>query len=120
MLDNALDLGLKESEFWEMTVAELDRYVESKRRMQKLEQKEKATHNYIQALLIGRVVLKAFDSNMTIPEIHEVYPSLFTVDKAKEEVIQERKDELSALRFKQFAESFNQKFNEEEAKTINE
>lgn len=115
MLNNALDYGLKESEFWEMTIAELDRYIDSRKRVLRIEEKERATHNYLHAVLVGRAVAKCFDNKSSFPEIHEVYPSVFVETQAKQDLIQERKDELSALRFKQFAESFNKKFNKEGA-----
>ena len=44
-----------------------------------------------------------------MPPISEVYPSLFE-NEAVEEEIQKKKDELSALRFRQFAQSFNKRF----------
>ena len=43
MLNNALDYGISEHDFWNMTFAELDRLVASKKRMEKYEAKEKAT-----------------------------------------------------------------------------
>lgn len=120
MLNNALDLGVSERDFWEMTIAELERVAESKRRLLRVEQKDKATHNYIHALLVGKALAASFSEEADFPTINEVYPSLFSVDTKQSDLIQERKDELSALRFKQFAESFNQKFIKEEATTINE
>ena len=97
-----------------MTLAELDRQVKSKQRMEKLEAKEKASTSYIQALLIGRVVLSAFDSNITVPKIHEIYPKLFEESKVPEQKLVEQQDMLSALRFKQFADSFNERYYKEE------
>lgn len=97
-----------------MTIAELNRAVDSKKRMAKIEAKEQASSSYIQALLIGRVVLSAFDSNITIPKIHEIYPSLFEESKVPEQKLVEQQDLLSALRFKQFADSFNQRYYKEE------
>lgn len=97
-----------------MTIAELDRYVDSRKRILKLEAKEKASSNYIQAVLIGRVMLSAFDSNITIPKIHEVYPTLFEENKVAEEQLIEQQDLLSALRFQKFAKSFNEKYYKEE------
>ena len=51
-----------------------------------------------------------------MPEIETVYPELFVEELVKaKQAAEERKNELSALRFKQFAESFNKKFNKEVA-----
>lgn len=49
-----------------------------------------------------------------MPPIAEVYPTLFDA-AAIEEKIQEKKDEISIIRFKQFTESFNKRFKKEES-----
>lgn len=99
-----------------MTFAELTRQIDSKERMFKLEAKEKASNNYIHAILVGKALITAFDNKTEFPEIHEVYPSLFQKSQASQEAIVEQQDLLSALRFKQFAKSFNENFYKEEAK----
>ena len=110
-LDNALDYGITEFDFWNMTLAELERAIESKRRVKKIEAQEKASFDYILADLIGISVGRIYSSATKIPEISEVYPSLFD-SKVIEEKKQEQKAELSALRFKQFANSYNKKYKE--------
>ena len=45
-LANALDYGISEQEFWEMTLAELERAIESKRRVEKQRAQEKASLNF--------------------------------------------------------------------------
>lgn len=113
MLDNALDWGIKEHEFWDMTIGELDRYFESQRRQELHRLKEKATMDYTLALLIGRA-FRGSDEENPFPDLYEVYPKLFydeAVKKAEEQ--QAIQDQLSAIRFIQFAESFNSKFDEE-------
>ena len=111
MLDNALDYGITEEEFWNMTFAELDRLVASKKRVEQFQLKEKATFDYILANMIGRAFSAGMDSKATFPDIHEVYPTLFN-PKQREEEKQERSNQLSALRFKQFAQSYNKRFKE--------
>lgn len=115
-LEAALDFGITEYEFWNMTLAELERAIESKQRMMKHEARQKACSDYILADLIGRSVARIYNSSNNMPELGEVYPELFDTEE-----IQEKKAaaqaELSAIRFKQFANSFNQRFNREEAKT---
>lgn len=95
-----------------MTIAELGRLIKSKERIAKREAKEKATYDYILADLVGRSVARLYGSGNRLPQIYEVYPSLFDEDEINTQ-IQEQKAELSALRFKQFANSFNQKFRKE-------
>lgn len=94
-----------------MTIAELIRSVESKRRVEQLKARDKATFDYILADLIGRSVARIHSSANHYPTIAEAYPTLFTAEEVEEE-IQVKKDELSALRFKQFAQSYNKKYKE--------
>jgi hypothetical protein len=103
-LDNALDYGLSENEFWEMTFAEIERALASKKR----QEQRRASFDYILADLIGRSVARVHNSSNTMPTLAEAYPSLFD-KQAEEEEIQAQKDKLSVLRFKQFAQSYNKK-----------
>ena len=98
-----------------MTLAELERLLESKRRQIRLEAQQQATFDYIQADLIGRSIARIYSSSARMPDISEVYPTIFD-SKDIEEKKREKKAELSALRFKQFAESYNKKFKQEVAK----
>lgn len=120
MLKNALDLGLSEREFWEMTIGELNRYVDSRHRVELEEAKEKASLNYVHALLVGKAVAACLDGGVQYPSIHEIYPQLFKPSITAETSKRERQDELSALRFEQFAESFNRNFNKEAQNKIDE
>ncbi len=98
-----------------MTIAELDRLIESKKRIQKREQQDKASFDYILADLIGRSVARLYSSSARMPEISAAYPTLFNSEEIQEKK-QEKKDELSVLRFKQFAQAYNKKFNKEVGK----
>lgn len=108
-LDVALDYGISEHDFWEMTIAELERAINSKKRVQKREAQERASFNYILADLVGRSISRIYNSTNNIPSISEVYPTLFD-SKEYEEAKSVKQDELSALRFRQFAQSFNKRF----------
>lgn len=92
-----------------MTLAEAIRAIESKKRILKAQAQEKATFDYIQADLIGRSIARLHSSSNKMPNIAEVYSTLFDV-KEMEEKQQEQRDNLSALRFKLFAQSFNSKY----------
>jgi hypothetical protein len=110
-LDIALDCGLKEIEFWDMTVGEVNRAVASKNRLAKIEAQERATYDYILGTLIVKGVSITLGSKDSFPTIEQAYPGMFDDVKAKqEEERQTTKDELSALRFRQFAQSYNKKF----------
>lgn len=98
-----------------MTIAELERLIESKKRIQKREQQDKASFDYILADLIGRSIARLYSSSARMPEISAAYPTLFDSEEIQEKK-QEKKNELSALRFKQFAQAYNKKFNKEVGK----
>lgn len=104
-----MDYGIKEKDFWDMTIAELTRAINSKKRLQKEELRVKATFDYTLADLIGRSISRIHNSSNTMPEISSVYPSLFDT-KEIEEKKQEKKDNLSVMRFRQFAICHNIKF----------
>jgi hypothetical protein len=95
-----------------MTPGEVMRFLESKKRVQKIQAQEKASFDYILADLIGRSVARIHSSSAKMPSIAEAYPTLFDSDAIAEK-LQEKKDELSILRFKQFTQSFNKKFDKE-------
>ena len=108
MLNNALDYGITEDQFWVMTFAEIERAVSSKVRVRKLQAREKATYDYILANLITRGVSKVLGDKESYPTLEEAYPGVFddVVEEQKTKV-EEQKMSLSALRFKQFAQSYN-------------
>ena len=97
-----------------MTIAELGRTFSSRLRVEQQRQKEKASFDYILADLIGRSIGRIYSSSNKMPEISEMYPTLFDSQEIQEKK-QEQKDELSALRFKQYADFHNKKFNKEVA-----
>lgn len=94
-----------------MSIAELERQLNAYKNIRKREEQERASYDYILADLIGKSVARIY-SKKRFPEINEVYPNLFTEEEIAAKK-QEKKTELSALRFKQFAHSFNNRFNKE-------
>lgn len=102
MLNNALDLGITEFDFWTMTFAELDRLAQSRIRVREIDAKQKAVNDYTLGILIGR----AFAGDY--PAIEDAYPTIFQKQEIQEKK-QEKIDELSAIRFKQFANFHNDK-----------
>lgn len=91
-----------------MTIAELERAVESKKRVKKIQDQERAAFDYALADLIGRSISRIYSSSARMPEIYEVYPSLFDSENIQEQK-QAQQAELYALRFKQFAQNYNDK-----------
>ena len=94
-----------------MTPAEVGRYVESRQRVMKREAKEQAARDWTLADLIGTSISRLYSKDAKLPEVWEAYPALFSEERAAIEAERERKqDELSAERFKQYAQSFSKKF----------
>lgn len=106
-----MDYGLTENEYWEMTLAEIIRYIESQKRKQLIQAREKASFDYIHAELVGRSIARIYSNSARYPAIEEAYPSLFSTEEIQQQK-QDKKDELSVIRFKQFANSFNKRFKE--------
>lgn len=104
-------MGISEHDFWTMTFAELDRALSSRKRVIKREAQERATFDYILADLMGRSISRIYSSSNNMPEISTVYPALFDNEEIKEQKAIKRA-ELSAVRFKQFADSYNKKYRE--------
>lgn len=92
-----------------MTFAELERAFKSKERVSKVEQQRQASFDYILADLMGRSISRLYNSSNKLPAIHEVYPSLFNSQEIEQE-IQVKRNDLSILRLKQFAQFHNSKF----------
>jgi hypothetical protein len=96
-----------------MTYGELTRFLDSKVRQELQRLRERATMDYNLAILVGRAVQGSSEEN-PFPDLYEAYPNLFAKErKRKEEEEAERQAQLSAIRFMQFANSFNSKFDEE-------
>lgn len=108
-LEAALDNGITEWDFWQMTIAELNRAIESKQRVRKREAEERASYDYILADLVGQSVSRIYSSSNKMPSIAEAYPTIFD-RKELEEQKQRKQVELSALRFRQFAAAYNAKY----------
>lgn len=111
LLDTALDNGISEHDFWNMTLAEIDRYMASRYRVKKQEAQDKATYDYLLAELIGRSIARLYSSTARFPAIAEVYPTLFDSQEIEEKK-REKQMEASAIRFKQFANFHNKRFKE--------
>ena len=114
-LEVALDYGIDETNYWNMTLAEVIRAIESKKRKQRLQAQERASYDYILADLIGRSVSRIYSNSTRLPQIYEVYPTLFDGVEMEDQK-QQKQMEISAIRFKLFAQSYNKKHTTEVAK----
>lgn len=105
-LETALDCGITELDYWEMTLAEVIRAIDSYKRRYRQQERQQAAYDYILADAIGKSVSRVYSSSNKMPELYELYPSLFESDEIKAQQ-QAKRDELSVLRFKQFAQAHN-------------
>lgn len=113
-LETALDYGVSEDEFWDMSLSEFLRCIESKRRAERLRLQERAYMDWRLANLVALSVSRLYSASATYPDCEDYYSALFDDEQKKivEEKKWERKQELSVLRFKQFADSYNKRFKE--------
>ena len=115
LLLTALDSGIVELDFWEMTIGEVVRSIESFNRRSRAQTQEKASLDYIQAQLIIKGVGMVLGSKERFPSINEAYPTLFDeLEKEQQEKLEAQRAELSAMRFKQFAQSYNNRLKNKE------
>ena len=106
-LETALDIGLTEWKFWDMTLAELERYISSYKRVQKRKAQEKAMADYRLADLIGYSMARLYSKEAKYPEIYDAYPTIF--DKEAIETAKEEDNNQKTFNWlKQFADSFNE------------
>lgn len=93
-LEDLLDMGLSEAEFWDMTLAEINRFADSYRRVQKRQAQEKAYADYHLADLIGYSIARIYSSEAKYPEIYEVYPAIFDKKAIEEAKAKENEKQL--------------------------
>lgn len=99
-------MGLTEFQFWDMTVAELNRYADSYQRVQKKKAQERAFADYRLADLIGYSMARLYSNEAKYPEIYDVYPAIFDRDAIEEAREKERNQKTDAW-LREFAKSFN-------------
>lgn len=106
LLQPAINLGLSEFNFWDMTISEVERFMEGAVWQMKL----KAQFDYSLANLIGTGVCIAMGGNTTFPTLEEAYPSMFE-DELKQQQEQQQLEEIrirnSQNRFMEFALKHN-------------
>lgn len=78
-------MGLLESQFWDMTVAEIQRHIEGY--VWRL--KTQAQLNYSLADLIGISVGRLLDSSVKYPTMAEAYPNLFEKELEQQKLEEE-------------------------------
>jgi hypothetical protein len=104
LLQPAINLGLSEFNYWDMTIAEIQRWIE----VATWRLKQQATFDYQLADLIGIYSARMLSNEVKFPSIEEVYPSLFGNEIVEEQPIV--KDDITTIsqnRFLAFAQAHN-------------
>lgn len=114
MLKTALDIGIRENDYWEMSIAEVIRAIESFNRQKELEMKTIASQNYVLAGLIGAFVAHVLSNEAEVPTLEQAYPALFGNDQKQEDI--KPKEDINVARFIQFAIRHNLKYKQEGVK----
>lgn len=105
--DDCLTAGVREAEFWDMTVGEAVRAVNAWNDRRK----DMAYFAYTNAMAVGMFVGSIF-STRTPPTLEDIYPELFPKDEeAREKAEEEARMAKSAANFINFANQFNRRFN---------
>lgn len=99
-------MGLTEWQFWDMTLAELERHSNSYQRVQKKKAQEKALADYRLADLMGYSIARLYSNEAKYPEIYDVYPAIFDKDAIEEAREKERNKQTDSW-LREFAKSFN-------------
>ena len=112
LLQPCINFGLEESKFWDMTVAELQRYIDGA--MWRL--KQQASFDYTLANLIGVSNARLLSQDVDYPTLENAYSILFAdeISKAKaEQKAEETAIQNSTNRFLEFAKKHNTKVRRE-------
>lgn len=100
--------GLSEKEFWDMTLAEVERYLSVYAEKEKIRQRNQAAFDYTLAALIGSYITRALGGKHKIPSIDKMYPTLFDDEEIKQ-AEESHRIQIMSERFRQFANTHNSK-----------
>lgn len=111
LLQPAINCGLSESDFWNMTKIEIERYLEGATWRMKVQ----AQFYYSLADLIGVSCARIMSKDVEFPSIEQVYPNLYLEAEGQEEQVEiEEKDMTASVnRFLEFAMAHNAKIRKE-------
>ena len=116
LLDSALEWGIDEDKFWDMTLAELRRAITARRRAHNAKMQEQAVMDYAHASLVGCAFGCVLSEEAKLPEFKKFYSFLYTQEEMvrMEDEEAERQDKISEMNFKLFANSLKNKSNNKE------
>lgn len=104
LLQPAINLGLSEVDFWNMSIAEIKRWVDGAT----WRLKTQAQFDYQLANLIGISTARMMSAEIQLPGIEEVYPNLFEQQEEEEPMVKQSDTMMvSQNRFLAFAQAHN-------------
>ena len=108
LLVQCMSIGMTEEDFYNSTLAQVTRYVESYNKQQENQLQEKAYFDYQLANLIGMSVARLLSKDAKYPTFEKAYP--FVNKDAKAEVNEEWEMEVQHNKLREWAEQINKKF----------
>lgn len=87
----AIGYGVKPSEFWDLSIDEIEIIVKQANKMKEEQLKVDLSVAYHQAVFIRNFIANYMDSKVEIPTLYESYPELF-----KKELEAERKQKIES------------------------
>ena len=112
LLEQCMSIGMREEDFYNSTIKQITRYVESYNKQQENQLQEKAFFDYQLANLIGMSVARLLSKDAKFPSFEKAYP--FINKEAKTEVDEEWEMEVQHNRLREWAEQINKKFKADE------
>lgn len=120
MLDDyllaCLELGLTESQFNSMTLAEVKRYIDTYEKMRTRQLKEQAMIEYITCDLMATSIGRLLSKDVKYPTFIDAFSNLFTKEEIEqfEEEQARAKREATIERLKAMAQAHNERFEKQE------
>lgn len=109
LLQQCMSIGMREEDFYNSTLAQITRYVESYNKQQQNKLQEKAYFDYQLANLIGVSVYRLLSKNTKYPAFEKAYPFI-TQSKQAKEIDEEWEMEKQHMKLMEWAEQMNKKF----------
>ena len=108
LLVQCMSIGMTEEDFYNSTIKQINRYVESYNKQQENQLQEKAYFDYQLANLIGMSVARLLSKDAKYPTFEKAYP--FINKDAKAEVDEDWEMEVQHNKIREWAEQINKKF----------
>lgn len=113
LLAHCMSIGMKEDEFYNLTLNQVTRHVEAYSKRQENQLQEKAYFDYQLANLIGVSVSRLLDKDAKYPSFEKIYP--FAKGSHEKEVDKEWEMEVQRNKLREWAEQMNQKITKKES-----